>query len=150
MRLVVLILVPLLGALTASGRWSARQGVGWLLGAAGIHLGLVASLWVRPAGAALSGWLAADPLGLVVLSLVYMLIDGHNFFRYVLRFVPRVSDSARRARARYRHHPRRRVGPLPTNHIPRLAPRQQAVLPQEDPCEPLYRNSYSECPKKAW
>jgi uncharacterized membrane protein YqaE (UPF0057 family) len=50
MRLVVLILVPLLGALTASGRWSARQRVGWLLGAAGVHLGLVASLWVRPAG----------------------------------------------------------------------------------------------------
>ena len=73
MRLVILILVPLLAALTASGRWSARQRVGWLLGAAGVHLGLVASLWLRPARPALGGWLAADPLGLVVLSLVSVL-----------------------------------------------------------------------------
>jgi hydrogenase-4 component F len=73
MRLVVLILVPLLGALTAYGQWSARQRVSWLLGAAGIHLGLVASLWLQPARPALGGWLAADPLGLVVLSLVSVL-----------------------------------------------------------------------------
>jgi formate hydrogenlyase subunit 3/multisubunit Na+/H+ antiporter MnhD subunit len=73
MRLVILILVPLLAALTASGRWSARQRVGWLLGAAGVHLGLVASLWLRPARPTLGGWLAADPLGLVVLSLVSVL-----------------------------------------------------------------------------
>jgi hydrogenase-4 component F len=73
MRLVALVLVPLLGALIAYGQWSARQRVSWLLGAAGIHLGLVGSLWLRPASPVLGGWLAADPLGLVVLSLVSVL-----------------------------------------------------------------------------
>jgi hydrogenase-4 component F len=73
MRLVTLVLVPLLGALITYGQWSARQRVSWLLGAAGIHLGLVGSLWLWPAGPVLRGWLAADPLGLVVLSLVSIL-----------------------------------------------------------------------------
>jgi len=73
MRLVVLVLIPLAGALVASARWSARQRVSWLLGAAGIHLALVGTLWLRPAGPALGGWLAVDPLGLVVLSLVSVL-----------------------------------------------------------------------------
>jgi len=74
MRLVALVLVPLAGALVASGRrWSGRERVTWLLGAAGIHLALVASVWLRPVGPALGGWLAADPLGLVVLSLVSVL-----------------------------------------------------------------------------
>jgi len=73
MRLVVLILVPLMGALTTYGRWSARQRVSWLLGAAALHLGLTASLWLWLTGPALGGWLAADPLGLVVLSLVSVL-----------------------------------------------------------------------------
>jgi hydrogenase-4 component F len=73
MRLVTLVLVPLLGALITYGQWSARQRVSWLLGAAGIHLGLVGSLWLWPAGPVLGGWLAADPLGLVVLSLVSIL-----------------------------------------------------------------------------
>jgi hydrogenase-4 component F len=73
MRLVVLVLVPLAGALVASGRWNARQRLSWLLGAAGIHLGMVGALWLRPAGPALGGWLAVDALGLVVLSLVSVL-----------------------------------------------------------------------------
>jgi hydrogenase-4 component F len=73
MRLVTLVLVPLLGALITYGRWSAPQRVSWLLGAAGIHLGLVGSLWLRPAGPVLGGWLASDPLGLVVISLVSVL-----------------------------------------------------------------------------
>jgi len=73
MRLVALVLVPLLGALVTSGPWTARQRVSWLLGVAGLHLGLVASLWPRPAGPALAGWLAVDPLGLVVLTLVTVL-----------------------------------------------------------------------------
>jgi hydrogenase-4 component F len=73
MRLVALVLVPLIGSLVASRRWTARQRVSWLLGTAGIHLGLAASLWLRPVGPALGGWLAADPLGLVVLSLVSVL-----------------------------------------------------------------------------
>ena len=39
MRLVALVLVPLVGALVASGRrWSGRERVTWLLGAAGIDL----------------------------------------------------------------------------------------------------------------
>ena len=73
MRLVALVLIPLVGALVASARWSARQRVSWLLVAAGVHLALVGTLWLRPAGPALGGWLAADPLGLVVLSLVSVL-----------------------------------------------------------------------------
>src|SRR6185437_12829668 len=73
MRLVLLMLVPLAGALVAYGRWGAPQRLGWLLGAAALHLGLVASLWLRPPGPALGGWVAADPLGLVVLSLVSIL-----------------------------------------------------------------------------
>lgn len=73
MRLVALVLVPLLGGLVAYGRWSARQRVAWLLGAAAVHLGLAGSLWWSPSGPALGGWLAADPLGLVVLTLVSVL-----------------------------------------------------------------------------
>ena len=73
MTLVALVLVPLLGALVASGPWTARQRVSWLLGVAGLHLGLVVSLWLRPVGPALAGWLGVDPLGLVVLTLVTVL-----------------------------------------------------------------------------
>jgi hydrogenase-4 component F len=73
MRLVVLVMVPLAGALVASARWNARQRVSWLLGAAGIHLGMVGALWLWPAGPALGGWLTVDALGLVVLSLVSVL-----------------------------------------------------------------------------
>jgi hydrogenase-4 component F len=73
MHVPLLILVPLAGALVTSGRWGARQRVSWLLAAAAIHLGLVGSLWVRPARPQLGGWLAVDPLGLVVLSLISVL-----------------------------------------------------------------------------
>jgi hydrogenase-4 component F len=73
MRLAALVLIPFIGALVASARWSARQRVSWLLGAAAIHLALVGTLWLRPAGPALGGWIAADPLGLIVLSLVSVL-----------------------------------------------------------------------------
>jgi hydrogenase-4 component F len=73
MRLIALILVPVLGAVAASGRLTARQRVGCLLGAAVIHLALTMSLWLRPAEPVLGGWLAGDSLGLVVLSLVSVL-----------------------------------------------------------------------------
>lgn len=70
MRLVALVLLPLLAAAAAYARRAAGPRSAWLLGAAAGHLALVGSLWARPAGAALGGWLAVDPLGLVVLSVV--------------------------------------------------------------------------------
>jgi hydrogenase-4 component F len=73
MIFVALVLVPLIGALAAYGGWSERQRVAWLLGTAGLHLGLVVALWLRPPARALGGWLAADALGLVVLTLVSVL-----------------------------------------------------------------------------
>jgi len=70
MRLIALILVPLLGALIASGRvLTARRRVTCLLAAAVVHLALTASLWLVPAEPVLGGWLAGDPLGGFTLEL---------------------------------------------------------------------------------
>ena len=44
---------------------------------AAIHLVLVATAWWAPPDAELDGWLALDPLGLVVLAIVSLL-----FFNY--------------------------------------------------------------------
>lgn len=72
MRLIVLVLMPLVAALLTFGYrlpgiMRARLMV--LIGVAAAHLVLVASLWVAPAPATLGGWLAADALGLLVLTL---------------------------------------------------------------------------------
>jgi hydrogenase-4 component F len=76
MRLIALILIPVLGAVVASGRaLSARQRVSCLLGAAVIHLALTVTLWLRPPEPVLGGWLAGDSLGLVVLTLVSVLFS---------------------------------------------------------------------------
>ena len=73
MLLVALLIVPLAGAALASAlpRRAARLGV---LGAASAaHLVIVAALWRTPGVSAFGGWLEADALGLVVLTLVSVL-----------------------------------------------------------------------------
>jgi hydrogenase-4 component F len=68
MLLAALVLVPALGAAGAYGR-PTRHGA-WLVAVAGIHLSLVAGAWIAPPPPILDGWLALDPLGLVVLTVV--------------------------------------------------------------------------------
>jgi hydrogenase-4 component F len=76
MRLVALCGVPLVTALAvlALPVFRGRRVPVALLGVvATVHLALVVSLWVTPAEAALGGWLAADPLGLTVLTVTSVL-----------------------------------------------------------------------------
>jgi hydrogenase-4 component F len=76
MRLLALIGMPVAAALAVlvlpvfRGR---RVPVAGLALVAAMHLALVASLWVTPAPPALGGWLAADPLGLTVLTVTSVL-----------------------------------------------------------------------------
>lgn len=73
MRLVALLIVPLAGAAVAYAlsRRAARLVV--LVAASMAHLAIVASLWRGPTASAFDGWLQADALGLVVLTLVSVL-----------------------------------------------------------------------------
>ena len=71
MVLLALFLVPALGAAGAYARGTRQSG--WLVWVAAIHLVLVATAWWAPPPAVLDGWLALDPLGLVVLSIVSVL-----------------------------------------------------------------------------
>jgi hydrogenase-4 component F len=76
MRLVALCGVPLVTALAvlALPVFRGRRVPVALLGVvATVHLALVVSLWVTPAEAAVGGWLAADPLGLTVLTVTSVL-----------------------------------------------------------------------------
>jgi hydrogenase-4 component F len=76
MRLLALWILPVLvGGVSFAIPTSrlSRRRIGLLIGVAAIHLGLVASLWIEPAAPALEGWLAADALGLVVLTLTSVL-----------------------------------------------------------------------------
>lgn len=68
MLLAALVLVPALGAAGAYTR--ARRHGGWLVSVAGFHLVLVVWAWIAPPAPILNGWLALDPLGLVVLTVV--------------------------------------------------------------------------------
>jgi hydrogenase-4 component F len=78
MRLMLLWLVP---ALAGAAAFGVRRGTDrktawrvWLLVAtSAAHLALVVSLWADPGIPALGGWLAADPFGLIVLTLVSFL-----------------------------------------------------------------------------
>lgn len=72
MLLLALILVPAAAAAVAF-ILPARVRRMLLLGAAVIHLALVGWLWASPGSEALSGWLADDALGRVVLTLVSVL-----------------------------------------------------------------------------
>ncbi len=68
--------LPLVAALIVLGAPTfqrRRVPVALLLAVAAAHLVLVASLWTAPAPPALGGWLAADALGLTVLTLTSVL-----------------------------------------------------------------------------
>jgi len=72
-RLVLLCVLPALAgaaSLAIAAHQAGRLRIGLLVAVAAGHLALVASLWAVPAAPAFGGWLAADPLGLLVLSLV--------------------------------------------------------------------------------
>ncbi len=76
MRLLALWILPIFAGAGAFAIPTARLGrrrIAVLIAVAGIHLGLVASLWTDPAAPALEGWLAVDALGLVVLTLTSVL-----------------------------------------------------------------------------
>jgi hydrogenase-4 component F len=72
MVLVALIAIPALGAALAYFL-RARQRSTLLIAVAVIHVALVARLWVAPGDQAFAGWLADDPLGRVILTLVSIL-----------------------------------------------------------------------------
>jgi hydrogenase-4 component F len=78
MRLIAICALPLFAALAVLGLpgfRGRRVPLGLLAAVALAHLGLVASLWVlpEPPPPALGGWLAADALGLTVLTLTSVL-----------------------------------------------------------------------------
>ena len=76
MRLLVLCAVRLVTALTVLGApafGGRRVPVALLVTVAAAHLALVASLWAVPAPPTLGGWLAADSLGLTVLTVTSVL-----------------------------------------------------------------------------
>jgi len=75
MRLVVLIGLPALAGILTYVLPSARWRTVALLATAAAHLGIVGSLWYRPPAPALGGWIAADPLGLLVLTVVSVLFS---------------------------------------------------------------------------
>ena len=94
MRLLALCAIPLVTALVvlaAPAFRGRRVPVALLLVVAAAHLALVTSLWVTPAPPALGGWLAADPLGLTVLTLtsVLFLVTGIYVVGYLRRDAPR-------------------------------------------------------------
>lgn len=78
MRLILLCALPLVGAAVAYVLPAYRAGlrIGALIAVAGTHFALVISLWARPADAAFGGWFAADPFGLLVLTLTSILFLG--------------------------------------------------------------------------
>ncbi len=73
MGLLLLVLVPALAAALAYLVPSMRVRLGILVGTAALHLAEVLRLWGGPVAPELSGWLAIDSLGLLVLSLVSVL-----------------------------------------------------------------------------
>jgi hydrogenase-4 component F len=83
--LSALILVPAAGAALAYPQGSRRWRPVILLGCALLHAVLTALVWVRSTPPSLGGWLAADALGLIVLTLVSMLFLGvaHYAIGYV-------------------------------------------------------------------
>jgi hydrogenase-4 component F len=68
--LPALFLVPAFAALGAYVHKEVAFRTGWLVAAALVHAGLVAWVWANPPAPALDGWIAADAMGLVVLSVV--------------------------------------------------------------------------------
>lgn len=70
MILVALFLVPAFAALGAYAHKETAFRTGWLVAAALVHAGLAAAVWASPPAPVLRGWIAADPIGLIVLSVV--------------------------------------------------------------------------------
>src|SRR5260370_39244822 len=94
MRLLAICALPLLAALAVLGLpvfRGRRVPVGLLAVSALTHLFLVATLWAVPEPAALGCWVAADPLGLTVLTLtsVLFLVTVTYTVGYVPREKPR-------------------------------------------------------------
>lgn len=94
MRTVALCLLPMIAAaitLVAAAPRVGRWRMIVVLGTAAVHVVLVASLWVVPAPPALNGWLAADSLGLLTLSLVSVLFMVTAIYAvgYLKREAPR-------------------------------------------------------------
>jgi hydrogenase-4 component F len=73
MELLLLVLLPAFAAAVAYLVPSVRVRLGILVGTAALHLGEIVRLWRGPVTPELSGWLAVDSLGLLVLSLVSVL-----------------------------------------------------------------------------
>jgi hydrogenase-4 component F len=94
MRLLALCAIPLVTALVVLGVpvfRGRRVPVALLIVVAGAHLSLVISLWVAAAPPALGGWLAADSLGLTVLTLtsVLFLVTAIYVVGYLRHDAPR-------------------------------------------------------------
>ena len=70
MILLALFLVPAFAALGAYAHKAVAFRTGWLVAAAAVHLGLVSWVWANPPAPVLDGWIAADAMGLIVLSVV--------------------------------------------------------------------------------
>jgi hydrogenase-4 component F len=73
MLLFLLILLPVAAGLLAYLGPAPRTRNALLVGTAALHTAGVALLWRRPGLAAAGGWLAVDPLGLTVLTIVSVL-----------------------------------------------------------------------------
>lgn len=92
--LFALIVAPALGAGAAYLLRGLRARLAVLLAVALLHTALVAVVWARPGASAAGGWLVADPLGQVVLTLVSVLFLA--VAHYVTGFLR--EDSVRRPR----------------------------------------------------
>jgi hydrogenase-4 component F len=92
----MLCLLPVAAAIAASlvpgrARWAGTGRLTMLVGVAVVHVAIVASLWTTPASPTLGGWLAPDPLGLIVLTLGSVLFVVTAFYAvgYLARESPR-------------------------------------------------------------
>lgn len=90
MTLLALILLPAAAAALAYVLPGAARGV-LLVGTAALHLALVLLVWAAPGDTALGGWLAADALGRVILTLVSVLFlaVAHYAVGYLREVSPR-------------------------------------------------------------
>ena len=73
MVLLALVALPVLGALGAYAHRPVAYRTAWLVSVATLHVLLVGEAWIDPPPPVLDGWLALDPLGLVVLTTVSVL-----------------------------------------------------------------------------
>src|SRR5512138_145399 len=93
MTLAALVLSPLVAAAAAFLSLGDRGRRGLLVGAAVVHLGLVAACWAAPPSPAWNGYLALDPLGLLFLSITSLLFAAVAVF--TVGYLARESHGAR-------------------------------------------------------